>query len=263
MISGMRAPIDIEILERLRIRTPAEIAGAAAHLRDVAAALCRMRVAPTHNIASSRPMTDAEGAVLASTVFGFDSREEGWWLAPNLALISPLTALCRLEADPFWCNAKGVWNHYGARSTDGIDFGDFERRALTRSALVVPVHLPFGQVGAVSFLPMDVDREDLSAAFDAHADVLAIYARQFIASYLRAERRARPRNVSPTLTRREVECLRWASLGKTNEEIAIILDLARSTVRFHIRNASEKLDAVNRDQTVYMAAQLGYLAASR
>jgi len=258
----MRGALDLELYERLRIRRPDEISMAAICLRDTAAALCRMRVAATHNIASSRPMTDMQGSVLASAVFGFDG-PEAWWLAPNLALISPLTALCRLEAGPFWCNANGAWTHYGARPTDGIDLSDFERRALTNSALVVPVHLPFGQVGAVSFVPMEAGKQDLSDVFDAFADILGIYGRQFIASYVHVERSSRPLNMSPTLTRREVECLHWASLGKTNEEISIILDLARSTVRFHIRNASEKLDAVNRDQTVYKAAQLGYLASSR
>lgn len=259
----MHGAFNPELYERLRITAPDQIAEAAACLRDFAADFCRMRVAPTHNIASSRPMVDAEGNVLASTIFGFDDSKEAWWLAPDLALSSPLAALCRLEADPFWCNSAGVWTHYGPRPEDGIDFSDFERRALTRSALVVPVHLPFGQVGGVSFLPMDTGREDLSGMFESFADILGIYARQFIASYARTARLCRPLGMSPTLTRREVECLHWASLGKTNEEIAIILELTRSTIRFHIRNASEKLDAVNRDQTIYKAAQLGYLAATR
>jgi DNA-binding CsgD family transcriptional regulator len=259
----MRCTFDPELYERLRIRSRDQIGEAAACLRDFAAMMCRMRVAATHNIASSGPMTDAEGNVLASSVFGFDSSGEAWWRAPNLALVSPLVALCRLEADPFWCNAAGVWTHHGARSAQGVDLTDFESRALTRSALVVPVHLPFGQVGAVSFPPMDAGQEDLSEVFDACADVLGLYARQFIVSYVHVQGSSRPLNMSPTLTRREVECLRWAALGKTNEEIATILGLSRSTVRFHIRNASEKLDAVNRDQTVYNAARLGYLASGR
>ena len=34
---------------------------------------------------------------------------------------------------------------------------------------------------------------------------------------------------------------------------------SRATVRFHIHNAATKLDAVNRSQTVFKAAQLGYI----
>ena len=71
--------------------------------------------------------------------------------------------------------------------------------------------------------------------------------------------RARPGLGSISLTKREVECLRWAAAGKMNEEIGIILGLQRTTVRFHIRSASVKLDAVNRDQTMFKAAQLGFL----
>jgi DNA-binding CsgD family transcriptional regulator len=61
------------------------------------------------------------------------------------------------------------------------------------------------------------------------------------------------------LSKREVECLRWAAIGKTDFEISAIIERSRATVRFHIHNASIKLDAVNRSQTVFKAAQLGYI----
>jgi len=62
------------------------------------------------------------------------------------------------------------------------------------------------------------------------------------------------------LSKREVECLRWAAIGKTDLEISMIMSRSRATVRFHIHNASTKLDAVNRSQTVFKASQLGYIA---
>jgi DNA-binding CsgD family transcriptional regulator len=65
------------------------------------------------------------------------------------------------------------------------------------------------------------------------------------------------------LTKREVECLRWAAAGKTNDEIATIINLKRTTIRFHIRAAAQKLDAVNRDQALFKAAQLGFLGTLR
>ena len=61
------------------------------------------------------------------------------------------------------------------------------------------------------------------------------------------------------LSKREVECLRWAAIGKTDHEISTIIERSRATVRFHIHNASIKLDAVNRSQTVFKAAQLSYI----
>ncbi|MFQ7899356.1 LuxR family transcriptional regulator [Stutzerimonas degradans] len=65
----------------------------------------------------------------------------------------------------------------------------------------------------------------------------------------------RPRS----LTRRERECLLWASRGKAQEEIALILGLRPRTVRFHQENAMCKLGAPNIAAAVAMATALGLL----
>ena len=65
----------------------------------------------------------------------------------------------------------------------------------------------------------------------------------------------RPRS----LTRRERECLLWASCGKAQEEIAVILGLRPRTVRFHQENAMCKLGARNIAAAVAMATALGVL----
>ncbi|WP_213663556.1 LuxR family transcriptional regulator [Stutzerimonas stutzeri] len=63
----------------------------------------------------------------------------------------------------------------------------------------------------------------------------------------------RPRS----LTRRERECLLWASRGKAQEETALILGLRPRTVRFHQENAMCKLGARNIAAAVAMATALG------
>jgi len=62
------------------------------------------------------------------------------------------------------------------------------------------------------------------------------------------------------LSKREVECLRWAAIGKTDFEISMIMGVSHATVRFHLRNAAAKLNAVNRGQTLFKAAQLGFIS---
>ena len=52
-------------------------------------------------------------------------------------------------------------------------------------------------------------------------------------------------------------------IGKTDLEISMIMSRSRATVRFHIHNAATKLNAVNRSQTVFKAAQLGYISLQR
>ncbi|MFS8145121.1 LuxR C-terminal-related transcriptional regulator [Rhizobium sp. BR 249] len=58
---------------------------------------------------------------------------------------------------------------------------------------------------------------------------------------------------SETLTRREIECLRWSAAGKSSDEIAIILDLLPHTVAGYLKSAMRKLDSVNRMQAVARA----------
>ena len=50
------------------------------------------------------------------------------------------------------------------------------------------------------------------------------------------------------LTLREFECLSWLAKGKTQDEIALILDIRTRTVRAHINAIKEKLNCVNQFQ---------------
>ena len=247
------------LIDAVRFSEPGGIAPAAERLRDAVTEICGLSTAVTHNVASREPMRDGNGAILASEIFGFRGAESRWWDVPQLALSSPIVHACRVEAEPFWCNAHGFRTRLPNPLLDIIDLHDFRIRAMTAAAIVVPIHLPFGQIGAASFLSPDPETNDLSDAYVRAADALAVLARAFVQSYVKVTARARPGLGSISLTKREVECLRRAAAGKTNEEIGIILGLQRTTVRFHIRSASVKLDAVNRDQTMFKAAQLGFL----
>lgn len=62
-----------------------------------------------------------------------------------------------------------------------------------------------------------------------------------------------------TLTTREKEVLRWTADGKTVEQIAEILAISERTVRFHIRNVSNKLGAANKTAATVQAVLLGLI----
>src|SRR3546814_1970489 len=96
-------------------------------------------------------------------------------------------------------------------------------------AIVAPVHLPRGLVGAVFWCsrePVGVE-----TIFAAQAGDLHNLAVKLVATH--NEARGRPRNatVPQKLTRREVQCLRWAAASKTDGEIGILLALSRSEER--------------------------------
>lgn len=244
------------------IHSASDVRRAAEALRDIAMTMGQLRVAACANIASNEPMVDENGNILASSVFGWTAPHERWWENSRLALESPIPIACRYESEPFWCNQAGIRSRQPNPHLDAIDLSNFDKRAMTHAAIVVPVHLPFGQVGAVSFGPTDPSRTDLSSEYEEFADELGVYTRTFIAGYVKAVEQRRRLPSDCRLSKREVECLRWAALGKTDYEISLILARSCATIRFHTHNAAIKLDAVNRSQTVFKAAQLGYLGAA-
>lgn len=249
-------------LERVTVRTMDEVRGAATALRDFADA-CGLRAALCADVASKEPMVDAAGAVLADEVFGW--REEGnlWWSTDCLGLHSPLARACRYESEPFWANANGFFSPVPNLYLADIDPTKFFARSVSsRSAIVIPVHLPFAQISANSFHPYDRAITDLSELFAKVSAPLGALTRRFIAAYVSVVRSKRRIPADCELSKREVECLRWAAIGKTDREIGMILDLSHATVRYHTHRAGEKLNAINRAQTIFKAGQLGYLGAN-
>jgi DNA-binding CsgD family transcriptional regulator len=67
---------------------------------------------------------------------------------------------------------------------------------------------------------------------------------------------------SVPLSVRELEVLKWTSVGKSSWETGKILRISERTVNFHMRNILVKLDSVNRAQAVAMALKLGLLSLS-
>jgi LuxR family transcriptional regulator, quorum-sensing system regulator CciR len=249
---------DYEVIDRLNVRSAVDIRAAAETLNSAVMSLAGMRTAPCADIASKRPMVDGDGEVLASTVFGWNGSGQRWWEVPQLALYSPLTTVCRYESQPFWCNKLGIHSRHPNPHIAELDLGTFIKYVMTGAAIVVPIHLPFAQIAAVSFRPLDEATLDLTQQFADHAEVLDIYSRAFVCSYVKVMSRQHTVQPEVRLSKREVECLRWAALGKTDDEIAVIIQRSCPTIRFHIHNAAVKLDAVTRSQAVFKATQLGY-----
>lgn len=236
-----------------------QLNSAAAAFRSIVDAIGGLRIATCADITSQEVMVDEAGDHLAESMFGWTEPECRWWQKPLLALDSPLPLICRYEDEPFWCNAEGIWTRHPNPYLKNFDLSNFETRAFVSAAIVISIHLAFSKVGAVSFSPFDPSKTDLSREYQLYAGELALYAKAFVCSYTKVFRKAEQIPGDCRLTKREVQCMRWAAAGKTDTEIAILIGLTRATVRYHITNAVQKLDAVNRCQAVYKAQQLGYI----
>ena len=63
----------------------------------------------------------------------------------------------------------------------------------------------------------------------------------------------------PRLTPREIECLAWASNGKSEWEISQILGISEHTSEKHMINARKKMGALTRTHAVAEAIRLGLI----
>ncbi len=64
---------------------------------------------------------------------------------------------------------------------------------------------------------------------------------------------------APTLTPRELECLRWTMEGKTAWEVGSIVGITERTAGLHINNATHKLGCANKHQAVLKALRMGLI----
>lgn len=72
------------------------------------------------------------------------------------------------------------------------------------------------------------------------------------------------KNITPnssSLTKRELECIKWAAEGKTSWEISKLLSISQRTVDFHLANCISKTDSINRQQAVVKCVLNGQLLA--
>jgi LuxR family transcriptional regulator, quorum-sensing system regulator CciR len=234
---------------------------AATLLRDIAFKLGKFRVGACENIAADRFMRDCEGRNLNEEIFGWTLENEYWWNLPRIMYESPIIAAARYQSEPFWYDQSGFRTRSPNPILSTIDVSRIGQLTMRKVGIIVPIHLPLGRVAVVGFSPICAERRDLEAEFAAYAEELEVAARTFIVGYINVMDPMNATASAATLSRREVECLRWAAAGKTDSEIAQIIARSHATIRFHVRSAITKLNAVNRSQAVFKASQLGYLGS--
>jgi DNA-binding CsgD family transcriptional regulator len=215
-------------------------------------------VAATGDIGSASPPVGADGRPLAETVFQWIDPHNRYWEDHGFALRSVGIHAARACAEPFWYQhgRLGSWRPNAALAAISSE-GPFESHGAA-ACIIAPIHLPKGVIGVVIWGTPEPDL-DVQAVFAANAGEMHLLALKFVATYEAAVAGA---EASPArLTRREIQCLKWAAAGKTDAEIADIVAISLPTVRFHVANAARKLSAASRTQAVQRAAALGYIGA--
>jgi len=255
-------PDTIDLQEKIvALQQCSEVLDAARILREIGKGLKVPYASCVDDYSEARLPLIADGRALAE-IFGWDKSFIHDWEDNHLHLISPMGAACRITTKPFsWLaenveemNPKGSDNrqkHWHLTTERGIYGG-----------IMVPVHMPMGRVGSIGWVARtDEDPVDLDAVLDQHSHNLRTAALLFMDIVYEIRPDHAPEGATANMTEREAECLSWIALGKTDAEIAIIIDRSVPTIRFHLDNAMKKLNASNRTQAAALASQLGILGS--
>jgi DNA-binding CsgD family transcriptional regulator len=237
------------------------LADAEAHAREIVArghAIGLPFTAAATNIGSPRPPMGSDGRPLAETVFRWIDPKLRYWEDHGFALRAAFIHAARACAEPYYFVHGRFASWRPNRALDAITHEGPINTWGVGASIVAPVYLPRGVIGAVVWATPD-EGFDVEAAFAAHAAEMHVLALKFVATYEDAV--AGSDRTPARLTRREIQCLKWAAAGKTDAEISEIVAISLPTVRFHIGNAARKLAVTGRAQAIHRAAILGYIGA--
>lgn len=197
-------------------------------------------VAAAADISSAVPPAGADGRPLAETTFRWVDPNLRYWEDHGFALRAAFIHAARACSEPFYF-AGGRFGSW--RPNRALDAVAAERPIETYgvgAAIVAPAYLPGGVIGAVVWATPDASFE-IERAFAEHAADLHLLALKFVATY--GDAVSGSDETPARLTRREIQCLKWAAAGKTDAEIGELVAISLPTVRFHVTNAARKLRA--------------------
>lgn len=217
-------------------------------------------VAAAHDISSAQPPVGADGRPLAETVFRWIDPTLRYWEDHSFALKAAFIHAARACAEPYYFTGGRFGSWRPNRALDGISAeGPIDTYGVG-AAIVCPVYLPGGVIGAVIWATPEA-AVDVEGIFAARAGELHLLALRFVATYQDAVHGV-DEPPPARLTRREIQCLKWAAAGKTDAEISELVAISLPTVRFHVTNAARKLRVAGRSQAIQRAATLGYIGGA-
>ena len=217
-------------------------------------------IAVSADISDPAPMIGSDGRPLAETLFRWLNPDFSYWKDRSFALRAGLIGVVRVCGEPFYYQNGQMHGWRKIRALEDvnrhIDPVSYATHGIA-GAITTPVHSPMGTIGAVVWATGDAS-VDIEGIFSARAAEMHVLALKFLSAYRDATQASAPAE-HVEFTRREIQCLKWAAAGKTDNEIAQIMNVSVPTIRFHLTNASRKLGVSGRSQTIRLATNLGYI----
>lgn len=130
-----------------------------------------------------------------------------------------------------------------------------EKRYTDKSVMLVPIN---GKQGDRGYLAMLIS----SSMSDNHETRQLSWFWSVVAPYVYDAFKRVHEHQDYCITKRERECIKWASEGKTSWEISQILNISERTANFHLANCIQKTESVNRQQAIAKCLVQGHLSLS-
>jgi DNA-binding NarL/FixJ family response regulator len=118
------------------------------------------------------------------------------------------------------------------------------------------------EAGATGYLLKDASREELFSAIRSAVAGGSPLA-PAVASRLMTRLVQAPSSGPEPLSARELDVIRWVSLGRSNKEIAYELRISEATVKTHLQHVFEKLGVTDRTSAVTTAIERGFIDLPR
>lgn len=149
----------------------------------------------------------------------------------------------------------------------GIDGIDATRRILTDNPTIKILGLSSFQddvsvnsmlkSGAVGYVLKNASVDELENIIRMVYEGNAVIDQNLLRKVLHPDIRSNP--AATNLTSRELEILKMISSGMSYNQVADCLTITLSTVKFHIRNILQKLNADTRNEAILIAAKSGII----
>ena len=195
-------------------------------------------------------------------------RRQGWpddivrlWRENSAALKIPFYARCRFTHLPFITSlvASPKRTRRSKPTREERLAEQISRRLGLRSLLTVPVHLPRGQVAMLTWAGPRSPASASALLDEACVELLAAAHFTMRVLHRADQQKSNAPEITVRLTPREWDCLRLTAQGFREADVARLMHIGQTTVRYHVDNVVEKLGAGNRTHAVAIAAQLGLL----
>lgn len=190
----------------------------------------------------------------ADSAFLHSNYSESWrskYDSEKMGYVDPTVTHCLTKSTPLiWSpelfSAPKQKDMYEEASGHGI-----------KSGITMPIHGGDGEVGVLCFVT-DTKPGQSFLEQTQHSLPQLSYLRDFLFESSKAFTSDRPRN-RIHLTRRELECIKWAAIGKSSWDISKIMKCSEPTVNFHFKNVRQKFGTSSRQQAVVMAIRMGLI----